>query len=290
VREDLESTISAFVIQVTARDTHWTVSHTYRDFLALRLFILSETHNGVQASALPSFPPRSFIEAPNTPVRDITCALQTYLAALAAGGGFGLSNVIDAISSFLELPEHVDQMGRERRSASASRSFDDDDDCLVEDPTKGITVCNVVKGVNITVLTIRLEELFSKSCCLIWDTATNGVWKDELVDLHILSSRTELLDWLQDEWRSWIGGWISDISNIVEYEKPFGEKVWEDESIPSLKKSFRAAFHYSMYKSNPRNNSVGYDPQSRNGTDRDESDEHFPSSHIRETSPDCGLF
>lgn len=87
----------------------WMVPHRYREFLSLKQFVDQEMGSiEPNAGPLPHFPGKSPFTLGTNGLLARREALERYMVGLfaAVADGFGTQNIVDALCSFLELPEN----------------------------------------------------------------------------------------------------------------------------------------------------------------------------------------
>ena len=77
----------------------WKVSHTYDDFLYLRYLIISEINESINIL----FPEKSFLESNIKLINKKSLLLLEYISYILQVGGYDCLNIIDSVSSFLEV-------------------------------------------------------------------------------------------------------------------------------------------------------------------------------------------
>jgi len=78
-----------------------------------------------------------------------------------------------------------------------------------------INICNVLTGVQLSSLLEKLDNRFPHHNANVTTSPTKTIWKYEFIDVTVASEKTELLIWLLQAWRDWIGSeWVSDTTEI----------------------------------------------------------------------------
>lgn len=103
-------TIQLYVIEVSSNSFTWRTYSRYREFEAFRQFILMELKDSDLISKLPPFPPKAMGKLRGKALEDRKNALENFLSFLCSVGGYNALNVVDALSSFLEIPEHTEDV------------------------------------------------------------------------------------------------------------------------------------------------------------------------------------
>lgn len=102
--------ISHNFCQVSLNGNSWRTYSRYREFEAFRQFINIELKDSELLSKLPPFPPKAMGKLRGKALEDRKSALENYLTFLCNVGGYNALNIVDALSSFLEIPEHTEEV------------------------------------------------------------------------------------------------------------------------------------------------------------------------------------
>ena len=92
-----------YLLKISSNSFTWRTYSRYREFEAFRQFILTELKDSELISKLPPFPPKSMGKLRGKALEDRKNALENYLSFLCSVGGYNALNVVDALSSFLEV-------------------------------------------------------------------------------------------------------------------------------------------------------------------------------------------
>lgn len=103
--------VTFFRINVCLEGQVWPVYRRYKEFDALRH--ITEIYVDKTRFRLPKFPPKSLTRLTGEALSKRMFSLNRYIAFLLDSGGFGSSNLIDVLMSFLEIPDHIGDDGQE---------------------------------------------------------------------------------------------------------------------------------------------------------------------------------
>jgi hypothetical protein len=89
--------------QISSNNFTWRTYSRYREFEAFRLFIQTELKDSEYLSKLPAFPPKALGKLRGKALEDRKTSLENYLLFLCSVGGYNALNIVDTLSSFLEV-------------------------------------------------------------------------------------------------------------------------------------------------------------------------------------------
>lgn len=98
-----------FVIEVSFGRKTWEVMYRYREFDAIRQFLTNELGDMVK-STVPHFPSKTIGKLKGKSLDKRKDELSAYLSYFLEVGGYNITNVVDVLSSFFEVPEHADEI------------------------------------------------------------------------------------------------------------------------------------------------------------------------------------
>lgn len=107
-----------FVIKVTVGESSWYVTHRYREFDALRRFLLSQ--NAFVAAFIDNdktFPGKSIFHSPAV-LEQRAKALNDFVSFYLTDARYCRQTSLDALCSFLQLPEHLYQVAKQKMTTA----------------------------------------------------------------------------------------------------------------------------------------------------------------------------
>mmetsp|Transcript_24717 Transcript_24717/g.36438 ORF Transcript_24717/g.36438 Transcript_24717/m.36438 type:complete len:544 (-) Transcript_24717:141-1772(-) len=100
-------TVQLYIVEVSVGTNTWRTYYRYREFDALRQFLSMELKDRDIYSSLPPFPPKTMGRIRGKSLEQRKEMLEQYIGFICSAGGYNVLNVVDAMCSFLEIPEHT---------------------------------------------------------------------------------------------------------------------------------------------------------------------------------------